>query len=189
MHMPGTKRGNAISNHLIQPIQIASTSIAIDNPSQLHIVVYQPNLLTRLERRQSNIRTAIAPERISKRAVAARADLALHGEVHFREVFGLQFGEVGVCVGALRGVFGVEALGQAAAAVLAGAAALGVRFAGFGCESLLVLVEALGGFDCSHLRIFNGFKRSSSVSNESGSILSARSSSSLLGISMSSSSS
>lgn len=40
-----------------------------------------------------------------------------------------------------------------------------------------------------YLRMFKGFLRSSSVSNESGSILSALSSSSLLGISISSSSS
>ena len=35
---------------------------------------------------------------------------------------------------ALGGVFGVEALGEAAAAVFAGAAALGVGEACFGCE-------------------------------------------------------
>ena len=46
----------------------------------------------------------------------------------------MQFGEVGVCVGAFGGVFGVEPLREAAAAVFAGSAAFGVGFAGFGCE-------------------------------------------------------
>jgi hypothetical protein len=57
---------------------------------------------------------------------------------------------------------------------------------------VLVLGKALVGLFVvldRDLRMFNGFNRSSSVSSESGSILSARSNSSLLGISMSSSSS
>ena len=49
----------------------------------------------------------------------------------------MQFGQVGVCLRTLGGVFGVQALGEAAATVLAGAAALGVGEACFGCEGFV----------------------------------------------------
>jgi hypothetical protein len=204
MHMPKTKE-TTTPPRLIdqgQPHFRPQTSLNNSNQStpssKLHIIIHQPHLLARLERRQPDIRAPVAPERISQRAVAARADLALHGEVDFGQVFGLQLGQVGVCVGALGGVFGVEPLRQAAAAVLAGAAALGVGFAGFGCErgmrvSFFFVLRLCSlkdhGRSRRDSRIFSGFNRSSSVSNESGSIRSARASSSLLGISMSSSSS
>ncbi len=45
--------------------------ITIPNHSKLHIIAQQPNLLARLKRRQSNIRTPITPERIAQRAVPA----------------------------------------------------------------------------------------------------------------------
>ena len=106
---------------------------------QLHIVIQQPNLLTRLERRQSNIRTPIAPKRIAERAVPAAADLALDGKVDLVEqIVGTEFHRVELCVGvgALRGVFGFELLFHAAGAVFAGAAALaglGTAFGGWVC--------------------------------------------------------
>lgn len=107
--------------------------------SQLHIIIHQPDLLARLKRRQANVRASIAAERIAQRTIATRAHFALHSKVHFRQVLGLQFGQVGVCLRALGGVFGVEALREAAAAVLAGAAALGVGEACFGyCWRMLL---------------------------------------------------
>ena len=129
MHMPKQKRGLNTSR-LIASLPILSFS------SQLHIIIHQPDLLAGLESRQTNIRAPIAPESIAESAVAAGPDFTLDGEVDFGEVLGLQFGQVRVCVGALGSVFGVEPLRQAAAAVLAGAAALGVGFACFGCESV-----------------------------------------------------
>jgi hypothetical protein len=102
-------------------------------PSELHIIVQQPDFLSGLERWQSDIRTAIAAEGVSQRAVPARTDLALHGEIHFREIGGVQTCEVRVGFGASGFIFGGETLGEAAAAVFAGASALGVGFAGFGC--------------------------------------------------------
>ena len=163
------------------------------SPSQLHIIIHQPDLLARLERRQADVRASITAERIAQRAVAARAHFALHRKVHFRQVLGLQFGQVGVCLRALGGVFGVEALRETAAAVLAGTAALGVGEACFGCVDVVVSLaqnEKRGvKREGANIRMFNGFILSSSVSRESGSIFSARASSALLGISKSSSSS
>ena len=103
------------------------------SPSQLHVIIHQPHLLARLERRQTDIRTPVAAERISQRAVSTRSNLSLHRKVHFCQIFGLQFGQVGIGGGAFGGVFGVQSLGETAGAVFAGAAALGVGFAGFGC--------------------------------------------------------
>jgi hypothetical protein len=40
-------------------------AILLSQYLQLNIIIQQPHLLARLERRQSNIRTPIAPERIS----------------------------------------------------------------------------------------------------------------------------
>lgn len=102
--------------------------------SQLDIIVHQPHLLARLERRQANVRTAVTTESVAQRAVATRAHLALHCEVDLCQVVGVQFSQVGIGVGTLRGVFGVQALGETAAAVFAGPAALGVGLAGFGWE-------------------------------------------------------
>jgi hypothetical protein len=102
--------------------------------SQLHIIIHQPDFLARLKRWQTNVRTPIASERISQRAIATRAHFALHREIHFCQIFGLQFGQVGICVGPLRCIFGVQPLRETAAAIFARAAALGVGFAGFGYE-------------------------------------------------------
>jgi hypothetical protein len=68
---------------------------------------------------------------------------------------------------------------------------LGLQASALLCVSTREIIDRLTCLFLAgqHLRIFNGFNRSSSVSSESGSILSARSSSSLLGISISSSSS
>ena len=59
--------------------------------SQLHLIVHQPNLLSWLERRQTNVRTAIAPEGIAQGAIATASHLALHGEIDFCQVVCLQF--------------------------------------------------------------------------------------------------
>jgi hypothetical protein len=103
-------------------------------PSELHIIVQQPDFLSGLERRQTDIRTAIATEGVSQRAVPARTDLALHGEIHLGEIGGVQTREVRIGFGASGFIFGGETLCKAAAAVFAGASALGVGFAGFGCR-------------------------------------------------------
>lgn len=50
-------------------------------PSQLNHIIHNLDLLAGLERRQANVRTAGATERITERAAVARARLALHGEV------------------------------------------------------------------------------------------------------------
>lgn len=102
-------------------------------PLQLHVIVEQADLLAGLERRQANVRAAVAAERVAERAVAARADLALDSKVHLGEVVGgeLEAGERLVRLGALGGVLGLEALCQAAGAVLAGTttlAGLGLAF-------------------------------------------------------------
>lgn len=57
---------------------------------QLDIIVEQSHLLSRLERRQSNIRASIASECIAKRTVPTAASLARHREVHLRKVVILQ---------------------------------------------------------------------------------------------------
>ena len=98
----------------------------------MYLIIHKSYLLTRLERRQPDVRTAITPERITQRAVPARADLALHREVYLGQVVCVQLGEIRIGVGALRFVFGVDPLSKAAGAVFAGSAPLGVRFAGFG---------------------------------------------------------
>ena len=121
--------------------KIENATSRIPSSSQLHVIIHQPDLLARLKRRQANVRTAIAAERIAQRAVAARAHFTLHCEVHFRQVFSLQFGQVGVCLRALGGVFGVESLSKTAAAVFACAAALGVGEACFGCQEVLAWME------------------------------------------------
>jgi hypothetical protein len=51
--------------------------------SKLHFVIDKSYLLSRLERRQPNIRTAVTAERVTQRAVATGANLALHREVDF----------------------------------------------------------------------------------------------------------
>lgn len=53
---------------------------------QLNFVIEQPDLLTRLEGRQSNVRTTITAERVSQRAVTTAADLALDSKVNLCQV-------------------------------------------------------------------------------------------------------
>ena len=84
----------------------------------------QPHLLARLERRQAYVRAAVTAEGVSERAVAAAADLALHGEVYFRQIGGLQFSEALVGFRPLGRVLGGDLLGEAARAVFARSAAL-----------------------------------------------------------------
>lgn len=103
-------------------------------PLQLHIIIQQHHLLTRLERRQPNIRTPITSERIPQTTVSTTTDLPGHCKVDFGQVVGLQFKGFEGCVGvgAFGGVFGFETLGETAGAVFAGAAAFSFGFA-FGC--------------------------------------------------------
>jgi len=58
---------------------------------QLHVIVHQPYLLPRLERRQPNVRAPITPERIPQSAVSTTADLSLDREIYFGELIGLEF--------------------------------------------------------------------------------------------------
>jgi hypothetical protein len=119
---------NAVHAHLLSHLQ-------------LNVVVQQPDLLTRLERRQTNVRAAIASKRIAKCAISAAADLALDCEVYLIEqIVGSKLHRVEflVGVGALRCVFGFESLLHAAGAVFAGAATLAGLGAAFGGWSLLV---------------------------------------------------
>lgn len=102
---------------------------------QLNVIVQQPDLLTRLERWQANVRAAIASERIAKCAISAAANLALDCEVDLvEEIVGTKFHciELLVGVGTLRRVFGFESLLHAAGAVLAGTTALARLRAAFG---------------------------------------------------------
>ena len=57
---------------------------------QLDIVVKQSHILTRFERRETNVWASVAPERIAQCAVSTTANLSLHCEVHFGEVIGVQ---------------------------------------------------------------------------------------------------
>ena len=67
---------------------------------QLHLLVDQPHLLSRLERRETNIRTTITPKSVSEATIAAAADFAFDRKVNFRQVVGvqLQAGERFVCI-------------------------------------------------------------------------------------------
>jgi len=53
---------------------------------QLHIVVEQPDLLTRLESRHADVRTSIATESVSKTAIPTRAYFALNSEIYLSKV-------------------------------------------------------------------------------------------------------
>jgi hypothetical protein len=94
--------------------------------SKLSHIVQEPDLLTRLESRQANVRTSIAPERITERAVPARPRLALDSKIQFIEVVGIELegAKVSIGLGTAGFVFVLELLGEAAGAVLAGAATL-----------------------------------------------------------------
>lgn len=114
---------------------------------QLHILIHQPHLLSILERRQPDIRTPIATERIPQSTIPTATDFSLDREIHFCKLVGLELCRVGgsgrgggvvsgrvklresgVSGGAFCCVLSFEAGGETAGAVFAGAAA----FSGFG---------------------------------------------------------
>ena len=92
----------------------------------MDIVIQQPHLLSLLEGRQPNVWTPITAESVAEGAIPAGTDLALDGEVNLGEVVGGEAERVdlGIAGGAGGLVLGLEALSEAAGAVLAGAAAL-----------------------------------------------------------------
>lgn len=93
---------------------------------QLDLVVEQADFFAGPEGRHADVRAAVAAEGVAERAISARADFTLDGEVDLGQVVHAQLErlQLRVGVGALSGVFGSELFGQAAGAVLAGAAAL-----------------------------------------------------------------
>lgn len=94
--------------------------------SELGHVVQDGDLLARLEGREPDVGAVGAAERVAQGAAAAAAGLALHREVELVEVLGLELEGVQVLVrlGAAGLVLRLDALRQAAGAVLAGAALL-----------------------------------------------------------------
>lgn len=94
--------------------------------SELRDIVQNGHLLARLERREANIRAVSTAERISERTAAATARLALHSKVQLVQVLALELqrAEVLIGFGATGFIFGLEALGETAGAVFAGAAFL-----------------------------------------------------------------
>ncbi|TKW55408.1 hypothetical protein CTA1_2586 [Colletotrichum tanaceti] len=104
-------------------------------PLQLDVVVEDAHLLAGLKRRQADVGAAVAAEGVAESAVAARADLALDGEVNLGEVVGAKLDSLEGLVGGGTGsgVLSGYALGEAAGTVLAGATApsgLGGAFGG-----------------------------------------------------------
>jgi hypothetical protein len=105
-------------------------------PLKLHIIIEQPNLLTRLKSRHPNIRTPITTERISQTTVPTRPNLSLDCKIHFREIFCTKFEGLELCVGGgpFGRIFGCDFLGEPAGAI-------------FACSSALTYSRsALGGF-------------------------------------------
>ena len=109
--------------------RLIDTSICIN--SKLNFIVQQSNFLPRLECRQPDVWTAIAPECVTQRTIATRADLALDCEVDFREIVRAELRKIGICVRSLRLVLCFDSLSQPASAILAGSPPLGVGFARF----------------------------------------------------------
>lgn len=104
--------------------------------SELGHVVQDGDLLAGLEGRQADVGAVGAAEGVAEGAAAAAARLALDREVELIEVLGLQLERVEVLVrlGAAGLVLRLDALRQAACAVLAGAALLtGLGLALRGC--------------------------------------------------------
>jgi len=56
---------------------------------ELNVVVEQSNLFTRLESRQSNVRTAVTAESIAQRTVSTATNLSLDSKVDFGEIGGI----------------------------------------------------------------------------------------------------
>lgn len=100
---------------------------------ELNVVIEKPHFLARLECGQTNVRAAIASERITEGTVSAAAHLALDGKVYFGKVLGLEFHGVEGFVGSftLLSIFFLNLLRKAAGTVFAGApplADLGTAF-------------------------------------------------------------
>lgn len=131
------------TNHMNAPQCIPSFSSL-----ELIIAHTDLDLLPRLKRRQADIRTPRAAERVAEVAAPATARLALHrkvdlrqllvGQHHARRCLGARLGEQLLVGGCARfGVFVFEELFEAAGAVFAGAAALaGFGGAFWGCHVL-----------------------------------------------------
>ena len=101
--------------------------------SQLRNIFQDLHLLAWLERRETDERTARAPEGIAQCAVTTRASLALHGEVQLVQIVRLQLQHIQslVCLLPLRLLLCFESCRETACAVLAGSApatGLGLTF-------------------------------------------------------------
>lgn len=94
--------------------------------SELGDIVENSDLFARPEGRQADVRAVGAAEGVAQRAAAAAASLALDGEVQLVEVLALELqrAQVAVGLGTACLIFLIEALGQTAGAVFAGAALL-----------------------------------------------------------------
>ena len=111
-----------VSGHpLFLSFSIPSSCPTLGPASQLRRVVQDRHLLARLEGRQADVGAIGAAEGVAKRAAAARARLALHGEVELGQVVGLELerGQAGVGLGAPLAVARLQPLRQPARAVLA----------------------------------------------------------------------
>jgi hypothetical protein len=108
---------------------------------QLDIIVQQPDLLTRLERRKTNVWASITPEGIAQRAVSAAANLSLYRKVHLGKIVGVQLERVQCFIGggAFGGVFGFDFFFHATSAVLAGASSLAGFGLAFECWDMLAV--------------------------------------------------
>ena len=150
-----------ISPHIYAPYSTClPSSSRLPVPSlQLHILIHQPHLLPILKSGEPDIRASIAAERVPQCTVPTAAHFPLDGEIDFCELVGfelrccggvggvgrfgggrrVEFRQRSVGVGALGGVFGCDAGGEAAGAVFASAAALSARGAAFGrcCASFV----------------------------------------------------
>lgn len=117
---------------------ISHPSFCFPNTLQLYLIC-NLNLLPRLESRLPDIRTPITAKRIAQGAIPTAPHFALDGEIDLGEFVRLELRELLVGRAAFGCVFGFEALGKAAGAVLAGAAALtgfGAAFDGCGRGSV-----------------------------------------------------
>lgn len=103
----------------IHPITPAPSS---PDRSQLSHVVQDLDLLTGLECRETEVRTARTTESITKRTTTTRAGLPLHGKVQLVEVVRVQLHHIQtlirVCTTLL--ILGLESLGKTACTIFAG---------------------------------------------------------------------
>lgn len=128
--------------------------------SELGHVVQDGDLLAGLEGRQPDVGAVGAAEGVAEGAAAAAARLALDREVQLVEVLGLELERVEVLVrlGAAGLVLRLDALRQAAGAVLAGAALLaGLGLALRGCLQWCISIwgkERGGGVSCVYVFVW-----------------------------------